>query len=250
VTALSANTQLETRNEEGIQYGSATVKAGSTIYANALVVLDVSVNTAMAAHDDAGTTKFLGIALNYTQAGETVNYFYGCDVLLPFDTTQAFTAGNGLTPVYALDDGTVTQESAYGPFIGATRGGNFFETTSVWVGLSGGPTVGLAESLSGGTLALTDGATIATDASRANCFSVTTAGNRAFSNPTGLQTGVTYTWVITQDTTGGRQPTFGTTFKFQGGDPVFHTEASDVNVVSGVYDGTNIHCTVVAGSSN
>jgi hypothetical protein len=70
---------------------------------------------------------------------------------------------------------------------------------------------------SGGTPApqgLTDGASIATDASLSNTFRVILGGNRTLSNPTNPTDGQVITWEITQDGTGSRTLTLDSKFKF------------------------------------
>lgn len=66
-------------------------------------------------------------------------------------------------------------------------------------------------------IALTDGASIATDASLSNIFTVTIAGDRILASPTGLVAGGTYVWHVTQDATGGRLLAYGAAFLFPGG---------------------------------
>ncbi|GAB2964462.1 hypothetical protein [Saccharothrix stipae] len=61
---------------------------------------------------------------------------------------------------------------------------------------------------------LTDAATITTDASVANVFRVTLAGNRTLANPTNPVDGQRLTWEFTQDATGGRTITLGNAFVF------------------------------------
>jgi hypothetical protein len=61
---------------------------------------------------------------------------------------------------------------------------------------------------------LTDGATIATDASLSNQFRVTLAGSRTLSNPTNGADGQVVTWSIKQDGTGSRTLTLDTKFRF------------------------------------
>lgn len=66
-------------------------------------------------------------------------------------------------------------------------------------------------------VALTDGATINTNASLSNHFRVTLGGNRTLANPTNLQDGQIITYKIKQDGTGGRTLAFGSMFKWVGG---------------------------------
>lgn len=85
-------------------------------------------------------------------------------------------------------------------------------------------------------VALTDGATIATDASLGFNFKVTLGGNRAFGAPTNLKDGVPYTWDISQDASGSRIPSFDTIFDWGlSGAPTFSTGANKKDKVVGQY---------------
>lgn len=64
---------------------------------------------------------------------------------------------------------------------------------------------------------LTDAATVATDASLGNTFTVTLGGNRTLGNPTGVVAGGTYQWIVTQDGTGSRTLAYGANFKWPSG---------------------------------
>lgn len=82
---------------------------------------------------------------------------------------------------------------------------------------------------------VTDGASIATDASLSNIFTVTLGGNRTLANPTNLVAGKTYIWVITQDGTGSRTLAFGSYFLFSGGSaPALTTAAGSVDLIVGL----------------
>lgn len=84
-------------------------------------------------------------------------------------------------------------------------------------------------------VALTDGANIATDASLSNVFTVTLGGNRTLDNPTNLVAGRVYTWIISQDGTGGHTLAFGSNFDFPGGvAPTIANGISDVSIVTGI----------------
>jgi hypothetical protein len=63
-------------------------------------------------------------------------------------------------------------------------------------------------------VALTDAATITTDASVGNKFRVTLGGNRTLGNPTNATDGQTLEYEIIQDGTGSRTLTFDTKFSF------------------------------------
>ena len=85
-------------------------------------------------------------------------------------------------------------------------------------------------------VALTDAATIATDASLSNTFTVTLGGNRTLANPTNLTNGAIYNWRVTQDATGTRTLAYGTKFKWPGGTaPTLTTTATAVDFISGQY---------------
>jgi hypothetical protein len=88
-------------------------------------------------------------------------------------------------------------------------------------------------------VALTDAATITTDASLGSSFSVTMGGSRTFANPTNLQVGRTYRWEISQDGTGSRVATWGTLFTFSGSS-VLTTTASALDILTAYYDGTKL----------
>ena len=102
----------------------------------------------------------------------------------------------------------------------------------------------------GGIATLTDAASIATDASSANTFSVTLSGNRTLATPTNLCPGAVYTWYFRQDATGGRTLAFSSIFRFEGGTiPTLSTGANAVDYMTGQYDGTHIHCAALVKNS-
>ncbi len=81
---------------------------------------------------------------------------------------------------------------------------------------------------------LTDAASIATDASLSNHFSVTLGGNRTLANPTNMRDGGIYNWRIKQDGTGSRTLAFGSKFKFSGSSTI-STAAGTVDRIVGQY---------------
>jgi hypothetical protein len=94
----------------------------------------------------------------------------------------------------------------------------------------------------GGAVALTDQASIATDASLGGFFTVTLGGNRTLANPTSLTAGLAYTWKLTQDGTGTRTLAFGSAFKWAGGSAgVLSTAAGSVDILTGISDGANVY---------
>lgn len=98
------------------------------------------------------------------------------------------------------------------------------------------------------TVALTDGATIATDCSLGNKFRVTLGGNRTLSNPTNMTDGQSCIWEIVQDATGSRTLTFGSKFAF-GTDltaVTLTTTASKRDFLGAIYNSTADKWYVVA----
>jgi len=88
---------------------------------------------------------------------------------------------------------------------------------------------------------LTDAATISWDVAANQVARVTLAGNRTLSNPTGAVAGATYLLIVKQDATGSRTLAFGTNYKFPGGSaPAMSTTANATDVLSFVFDGTNM----------
>jgi hypothetical protein len=90
-----------------------------------------------------------------------------------------------------------------------------------------------------GTVALTDAASIATNAALGRFFIVTLGGNRTLANPTGLIAGQEVIWEIAQDSSGNRTLAFGNLFTFSGSSTVSVT-ASAVDVIRALYDGTKL----------
>lgn len=89
--------------------------------------------------------------------------------------------------------------------------------------------------------ALTDAASIVTDASSGPVFTVTIAGNRTLANPSNLVIGLTYYWVITQAAGGNHTLAYDTLFTFAGGTPpTLSTAAGAVDVLTAVYDGLKL----------
>jgi hypothetical protein len=87
------------------------------------------------------------------------------------------------------------------------------------------------------SVALTDAATIATNAALSNTFRVTLGANRVLGNPTALRDGGVYRWLVKQDGTGSRTLSYGTFFAWPGGTaPTLTTTADAVDVITAVYD--------------
>jgi len=93
--------------------------------------------------------------------------------------------------------------------------------------------------------ALTDAATIATDCSQSNVFTITLSGNRTLASPSNMNAGATYIWIISQDATGGRTLSYGSAFTWPGGTaPDLSVGANDVDIISAVYDGTKLRAVI------
>lgn len=92
---------------------------------------------------------------------------------------------------------------------------------------------------------LTDGATISTDASLSDNFTVTLGGNRTLANPTNLIAGQTLIYTIKQDATGNRTLTYGALFKRPTGQTLtLSTAANAVDVLYCRYNGTFLECSL------
>ena len=85
----------------------------------------------------------------------------------------------------------------------------------------------------GTTVALTDAATIATDLSLANYYTLTLGGNRTLGAPTNQTAGQSGVIVITQDGTGSRTLAYNSVWKFPSGTvPTLTTTANAVDVLA------------------
>jgi hypothetical protein len=92
-----------------------------------------------------------------------------------------------------------------------------------------------------GTVALTSGTTIATNCALGNIFTVTIGTNATLSNPTNLQPGAHYMWVIKQDSSGSRVLTYGTVFKWANAAvPTLTTAANSYDIITAISDGTSV----------
>lgn len=176
---------------------------------------------------------------------------------------SAVTAGNlasGNTVYYAIVDGSAW-EVGLGTY---TAGSPDTLTRSVAASSAGGTAIsldgtatvfitltqaGLASfnrvNIDQGTSALTSGTTINTNAAAGNVFTLTLATNATLANPTNLQAGAHYQWLVRQDTTGSRTLSFGTAFLWANRSaPTLSTTANYVDVINAVSpDGTNLYCT-------
>lgn len=204
---------------------------GGAASLNEAVKLRYEANADTNAFTNAEQTKLAGIeaaadvtdATNVTAAGalmdSEVTSLSGIKTLTVPDSTTITAAA-----ATVLDDASV---AAMTTTLGAAR----LDTAQVFTASQGITPV-----------ALTDAATIATDASLSNIFTVTLGGNRTLGNPTNLVAGKTYVWHITQDGTGSRLLSYASNFKFPGGTaPTLSTAAAAVDVIVG----TAVSSTVV-----
>lgn len=100
-------------------------------------------------------------------------------------------------------------------------------------------------------VALTDGATVATDASLGNVFTLTTTQNFTLSNPTNPTNGQAAIWIITQDATGSRTLTLGTAFRKSSGIvTTLSTGANAVDYMGAVYNGAASKWDIVMFETN
>lgn len=86
------------------------------------------------------------------------------------------------------------------------------------------------------TTTLTDGATIALDASLGDHFVVTLGGNRTLAAPTNPKGGQRITLAVIQDGTGSRTLTFNAAYDFNGATPSLNAAASAVTLFLFVYN--------------
>ena len=159
------------------------------------------------------------------------------------------TAGAGVT--FASSDNLLSTRTQSAQIAVIADGGNAFGV----IGERNAPSLGVAllaqanvftKAQTVTPVALTDAASIATDASLSNTFTVTLGGNRTLANPTNLTNGAIYTWRVRQDGTGSRTLAYGSKFKWPGGAaPVLTTTASATDFISGQYfsDTDTLLCT-------
>lgn len=87
--------------------------------------------------------------------------------------------------------------------------------------------------------ALTDAATIDTDAALSNHFLVTLGGNRTLANPTNLRDGGIYNFYVKQDGTGARTLAYGSLFKWPGGTaPTLTAAGNSLDIIIAQYSVT------------
>lgn len=139
--------------------------------------------------------------------------------------------------------------SASSATVGAVVIGNGVTATNVSIGggkIVTGSSITAGQAVYSGVAAITDAATIATDASLGNTFTVTLAGNRTMGAPTNPVNGQRILYRITQDGTGSRTLAWNAVFGFSTSlpVPVLTTTAGAIDYVGFVYSSasTKWHC--------
>ena len=175
---------------------------------------------------------------------------------IPLNATVAFPVGARVT-VAQLGAGQTTITPAGGVTINEETGDLLMQQyqcmtllktgTDAWVITTGlfstNDVHNYTKSQSVAQVTLTDAATIATDCSLSNNFTVTLGGNRTLGAPTNPTAGMVCNWEIKQDATGSRTLAFNAAFLFPGGtDPVASTAANAIDFMSGYYDGASWLC--------
>ena len=139
MTALTANTALQTRNRNGQTVLDGIVLTAAVMYHHALACRIAAGQIIAAATDT--TSKFVGLVEIENPDNDTagitgdgtlrVNCITDIEVLIPCVT--AITAGNVLGAAYISDDNLVVAEATLGAEIGTIT--EFVATNSIWVHL-------------------------------------------------------------------------------------------------------------------
>lgn len=154
------------------------------------------------------------------QAGDVLNFMSGQG----YGTSQFPAASTGVMNLVAAETFTNTSNATYATF-SVTPTGAVTSSEALRINSTGNILIGTTTdngnnklqvngSFLAGTATLTDAANIATNASLANRFTVTLAGNRNLSAPTNPTDGQKVIWIFTQDATGGRTLSFDAIFDF------------------------------------
>jgi hypothetical protein len=85
------------------------------------------------------------------------------------------------------------------------------------------------------------------DLNTGTIFQYTLTGNASISTLTNVTSGSSFILEFTQDATGSRIMTWGSTWKFSAGAKALSINPSSTDVVAGFYDGTNYYATVTRG---
>lgn len=222
------------RKDGAVRIGGWRLKAGST-------ELEVR-NSDDTAYDN--LRAFGVIADSFFRAANTGTFaFNGRGVISSPSTSAVAIQNNGLS-AYAdlLCRNTIQVPQA--SITPANNGDFVFEATAntaVTARFKGNDGTVRSATVPLGIVALSDGASIATNAALGQVFSVTLGGNRTLANPTNLIPGQTYVWLVSQDGTGSRTLAYGTLFDFgTAGAPTLTTAANKLDILTSIYDGTKL----------
>lgn len=175
-------------------------------------------------------------------------------ITVPDATTSSkgavqISANTGLTISSGVLSGTLATNTAFGVVKSADTSTITISAGSIDVG-SNIPKLNVqntfTKTIINAPSALTSGSSIAVDASLSNVFTLTLGTNATLANPTNLAAGK-FTFIITQDGTGGRTLAFGSAYKFATGSTA--TIAAGINavsVLSCISNGTTLYCSLAA----
>jgi hypothetical protein len=161
-------------------------------------------------------------------AGATNQIQYNSGGALTGNANFVYSGGN-------VGIGTTTpgQKVSVVGIVESTTGG--FKYPNGTIQTSASPAVGL--------VTLTDAASIIVDGSLGAVYKVTLGGNRTLANPTNLVPGAIYSFMFTQDATGSRSLTFGSSYHFPSGisTPALSSAAGVTDAAQFVSDGTYLY---------
>ena len=166
--------------------------------------------------------------VNHTSTAPSLSSFTGSAATFNGTSTIRLSIGTNPAPNYTSWIQSADASGNAYPLLLNPSGGNVgIGTTSP----SGKLTV--SGNAIGTTVALTDAATVATDLSLANYYTLTLGGNRTLGAPTNQTAGQSGVIVITQDGTGSRTLAYNSVWKFPNGTvPTLTTTASAVDVLA------------------
>lgn len=163
---------------------------------------------------------------------------------LPGKGAMVFNTDTGYLRYYHPTNGWTNLPAIANPLVVATGGGLKLTGEANAIGVAEEvPVPGVAYSI---PYTLTYGANIIVDASKSNVFHLTLTGNGVLSNPSNLKEGCNYIFIIKQDATGNRTLAYGNAYTFaESLAPVLSTAANAVDILSCIYDGTKLRCTMI-----
>lgn len=154
----------------------------------------------------------------------------GQDIVIKYSAGTGVTIGDGRKQVIWCDGSEVfkiTADAENATTLGGVDAANFAR-------LDQAQNFGAGQGID--FVALVDGATIPTDASESNYFSVTLGGDRTLANPSNLRDGQTIEWHIRQDGTGSRLLSYGSKFRWpDDSEPTLSTGPNKMDVIVATY---------------